>query len=496
MTTGAAAGAGPVASTAAAVARAGATGGAVSGASVPPQRARSAAGVGPDRRFDLRPGRANRDGFPLAAWRAAWRRATYAVPFAESPPALGLPALRAAVTEYLRRTRGLVLHDHTVVITAGQRHGVAVLLNALGRLGPRPAPTEVADVHYTRLAPGWQAGAPAIGAQPFGAGLFGPPAVGARPVGAQPVGAQPAGPPAVGAQPAGAAADGVGVVAFEEPSPPELRHVAEQLDWRVVGADVDADGIRVDTIHPDAAVVVVSPERHEPLGGVLTAARRERLLDDAVAAGRLVVEVGYERALSRDDAPRPPLLAQPGAERVVLVGSFAPLLTSALGLGYLVVPRALAPAVAQILEVGGGLPSAVAQRTLADLLEDGVVARRVDRLAALAKAKREVLRSAFAGIVPPFELRGCDSGTRAVLVLPPQLPARAVAHAAHRYGVHVTCLDEYYFSGRPRLNGLVLGYGHLDEAALRAGLARLARGIAEACGGGGGPSAARRGWVA
>ncbi|SDO57982.1 GntR family transcriptional regulator / MocR family aminotransferase [Lentzea jiangxiensis] len=89
--------------------------------------------------IDCTPGQATRDGFPLAAWRAAWRHASFQPPLTCDLPRGGLPELRQAVTEHLRRTRGLVSEDHEVLITTGAPQGVMHVLTALGARGRRVA---------------------------------------------------------------------------------------------------------------------------------------------------------------------------------------------------------------------------------------------------------------------------------------------------------------------------------------------------------------------
>lgn len=78
-------------------------------------------------------------GFPLAAWRAAWRQASCQVPSPAGPPPLGDPRLRAALAEHLRRTRGLTLDRHRAVVTAGAVPGLRLVLDAL-RATPEPPP--------------------------------------------------------------------------------------------------------------------------------------------------------------------------------------------------------------------------------------------------------------------------------------------------------------------------------------------------------------------
>lgn len=79
--------------------------------------------------IDLRPGRPLPDDVPGPAWRSAWRKAGDA-PVDVDVPALGWPPLRVAVAEHLRRLRGVVCDPERIVVTAGGREGLALLLHA------------------------------------------------------------------------------------------------------------------------------------------------------------------------------------------------------------------------------------------------------------------------------------------------------------------------------------------------------------------------------
>lgn len=80
--------------------------------------------------LDLRPGTPDQDDVVGREWRAAWRVAA-AAPLVPADP-LGLPELRTAVSEHLRRTRAVATEPANVVVTAGGREGLALLLGALG----------------------------------------------------------------------------------------------------------------------------------------------------------------------------------------------------------------------------------------------------------------------------------------------------------------------------------------------------------------------------
>lgn len=108
-----------------------------------PDRRRPRADV-PQLAIDLRPGRPDLSSFPRTAWASSVRRtlATVANDALDYGDPAGRRELRAAVANYVARTRGVHADVDSVVITAGFTHGLALLARALRRLGVRGVATE------------------------------------------------------------------------------------------------------------------------------------------------------------------------------------------------------------------------------------------------------------------------------------------------------------------------------------------------------------------
>jgi len=85
--------------------------------------------------LDLRPGRPWTAGVATPGWRAAWRAAA-ADPFPGTSTAAGDARLRGELADHLRRMRGVHRSPDQLVVTAGAREGLSVLLQALPRSGP------------------------------------------------------------------------------------------------------------------------------------------------------------------------------------------------------------------------------------------------------------------------------------------------------------------------------------------------------------------------
>lgn len=88
--------------------------------------------------IDLSPGRPSGAPFRDRDWRAAWRKAVSEPVEVEPPPALGMPALRAAVADHLAASRGLTVSADDVVITAGTSDALQLAVTALRGQAERP----------------------------------------------------------------------------------------------------------------------------------------------------------------------------------------------------------------------------------------------------------------------------------------------------------------------------------------------------------------------
>ncbi|HEY2719783.1 MAG TPA: PLP-dependent aminotransferase family protein [Solirubrobacteraceae bacterium] len=101
-------------------------------------------------RFDFFPGAPDLSAFPRALWLSATREVLRGAPdgaFAY-PDARGAPALRHALSAYLRRVRGVVAEPEAIVVCSGATQGLALLSRALLARG-----VEAIDVEDPGLPP-------------------------------------------------------------------------------------------------------------------------------------------------------------------------------------------------------------------------------------------------------------------------------------------------------------------------------------------------------
>lgn len=97
----------------------------------------------------LAPGTPLTDAVDRPAWRSAWRHA--ATLAHSAAPELGDPELRTEISDHLRQMRGTRRSPNDVIVTAGARDGLSLLLTALGTTRGRALVVGVEDPGYPSL---------------------------------------------------------------------------------------------------------------------------------------------------------------------------------------------------------------------------------------------------------------------------------------------------------------------------------------------------------
>lgn len=259
------------------------------------------------------------------------------------------------------------------------------------------------------------------------------------------------------------------VVAFEEPGYQRAVQALLACGMRVVGVEVDSDGIRVDRIPERAKVVYCSPAHQYPMGSRMSAARRVALVERARSEGFLVMEDDYDGELRFDVAPLP-LLAALAPDVVVHLGTTSKILTPTLGAGWMVAPPAVANAVLEFRERTGTRPSPAGQRVFVEFARSGDLGRHLRRVRRELSERRQLLTAALrSGGIPVL---GDDAGAHLVVPLASAQEESARLDAALARGIRLDGLARH-FAGKPTAHGLAIGYAGCSRIGLVEALGAL-----------------------
>jgi GntR family transcriptional regulator/MocR family aminotransferase len=266
-------------------------------------------------------------------------------------------------------------------------------------------------------------------------------------------------------------------IAVEDPANPEQLLIARRAGLEPVPIAVDDDGLRVQEL-ADEDAVVLTPAHQHPTGAVLSGERRAALLAWLRDRDALAIEDDYDAEYRYDRAA---VGALQGLEpdRVAYAGSASKTLAPALRLGWLVVPPPLLEAIRSEKYLADMGTERIGQQAFAHFLERGELDRHLRRMRGRYRARRDALVQALADELPEATVKGIAAGLHVTVEIP-GVDERALADEAARRRIRFNTMLDYRDPAPPGAATLMLGYGQLAEPAIRTGVRELAAAVTSA----------------
>jgi GntR family transcriptional regulator/MocR family aminotransferase len=265
------------------------------------------------------------------------------------------------------------------------------------------------------------------------------------------------------------------VVAVEEPGYAPARLLFESQGARVALVPVDAHGMQVDLIPPEARLIYVTPSHQFPLGMSMSVQRRQALLERAHAQGAIVLEDDYDSAFRYTGQPQDSLQRMDRTGCVAYVGTFSKVLMPEIRVGYLVAPPALQGAVTTAKHLTDWHNATLIQRALAHFIAEGELGRHIRRCHAIYGGRRERLLARIGGDLAPWlEAIPTTVGFHVSAWLRKETDVDLLCRLARRLDVGIYPLAAFH-AAPPRRQGLFFGFGAIDSIDIDAALDRLLR---------------------
>jgi len=263
-------------------------------------------------------------------------------------------------------------------------------------------------------------------------------------------------------------------VALENPGYPMVRILMESMDANVISVPVDDDGLVVDALPKNAALVYATPSHQFPMGMPMSNDRRIALLQWAERRNSVIID-DYDSEFRFGGRPLETLQAADRNGRVIYVGSFSKSLLPALRLGFLIAPPSLRNPLRAAAHAATWFPQWPAQAALATYIDEGHLARHIRKMRRIYSERHAMisatLQKDFAlWLVTIPAVTGMH--LTATLRSRNRKHEREIAARAAARNVSFDLLSTYWTSGRKR-PGLVLGYGSIATADIEEGLRRL-----------------------
>lgn len=262
----------------------------------------------------------------------------------------------------------------------------------------------------------------------------------------------------------------------EDPGYPGARRMFRAAGLELQPIPVDDEGMAPLPRHwqQPPRLIYLTPSHQFPTGAVMSLRRRRTLLEAAASHGAWIIEDDYDGEFRFEGRPIASLQGIDRAARVVYLGTFSKAMFPGLRLGYLVLPEGVAERFMQAASRLSFEGRQVTQAALAAFMEEGHFAAYIRRTRLLYAQRRalfaQVWRDELGDLAP---LTGTDAGMHVIASLPAGRDAE-ISRLAAQQGIAAQALSGFYL-GQPDRHGLVLGYGAVDEEAIRREGRTLAR---------------------
>jgi GntR family transcriptional regulator/MocR family aminotransferase len=265
---------------------------------------------------------------------------------------------------------------------------------------------------------------------------------------------------------------------IEDPSFPITRKALDLAGITATAVPVDAEGLDVAcTIRSaqDAALAIITPGQHAPLGMTMSLSRRLALLAWARRSDAWIIEDDYLSELQLTGRAAPALASLDHAGRVLHVGSFSKTISPALRLGFVVAPVGMTGRFGDVCACLAPAQGLALQGAVAEFLREGHYIRHLRRMKRLYASRRQAVLDGLAQVGSKSLKVEATAGLAVIVSTTASMSDAEIAGRARSFGLAPSPLSQWYVRS-PLSQGLLLGVTNLDTRRL----AQYCRQLAEA----------------
>ncbi|WP_426130356.1 PLP-dependent aminotransferase family protein [Pseudomonas sp. DWP1b1] len=272
------------------------------------------------------------------------------------------------------------------------------------------------------------------------------------------------------------------VVLVERLSYPPAWEIFRRLGAQLVTVDIDEEGCRTDQIdrlcrEHKVRMIYLTPHHQFPTTVSLHAARRQQLLALAALHDFCIIEEDYDHEFHFSGRPYLPLASDRAQRHVIYVGSLSKALGSTFRCSYVVAPAQVVEALHSNAALMLGDADAVAQKMLANLINDGELKKHLRRVSKEYRARRETLQGCLhAAFGERIQVREPEGGLALWVRFDDAIDVDQTVNAALDHGLVVRSGGQFSPMDQAE-NALRLGFASLNQEEIREATLRLAKAV-------------------
>ncbi|ANB56743.1 bacterial regulatory s, gntR family protein [Anoxybacillus sp. B7M1] len=255
-------------------------------------------------------------------------------------------------------------------------------------------------------------------------------------------------------------------IAMENPSYDGIRAVFINHRYQVLPISLEQDGLHIAELEQsDATVAYVTPSHQLPLGMVLPIGKRQKLLKWAETRNAFLIEDDYDSEFRYEGKPIPALKALDTQDRVIYIGTFSKVLTPAIRVCYMILPKQLLPSFYQMFSSYHQPVATVVQKALALFMEKGYLERHIRKMRTVyAKKRQTLIHAIYDHFGEHATIIGEKAGLHLLVHFHHVMDADRLVKEAKGRGIHIYSVAKYWFDSQTSPPPyILLGFGSMTE---------------------------------
>lgn len=270
-------------------------------------------------------------------------------------------------------------------------------------------------------------------------------------------------------------------VAIENPAYIQAGTILQNVGYSVWPVSLDRQGIRTDLLEESGAnLAYVTPSHQFPLGLVMSAKRRQSLLNWAAKEeGRYIIEDDYDSEFRYAGKPIPALQSQDPYGKVIYIGTLSKAIAPGIRVSFMVLPDSLVERYQRQAAFYFSTVSRIDQRVIGEFFLQGHFERHLNRMRKIYRNKHDLLLRELKQSGIPAEIFGDSAGLHLLLQFGTVTPdaktqEQRLVELAASQRIKVYPLWEHYLVEESRRPTILLGYARLSEKEMIEGVRCLA----------------------
>ncbi|MGM0600596.1 MAG: PLP-dependent aminotransferase family protein [Candidatus Rifleibacteriota bacterium] len=267
------------------------------------------------------------------------------------------------------------------------------------------------------------------------------------------------------------------IYGIEDPGYPLTRHVLESNDKKFIRVSVDAEGADIRELEKSRVnVMYVTPSHQFPLGCVMSANRRAKLLNWAHSTkSRYIIEDDYDSEFRYYGRTIPSLYSLGAGKKVIYLSTFSKSLMPSLRIGYMVLPQNLLKKYRSAFSCYASCVSRIDQYVLAAFMQSGNFIKHLNRMRTAYRKKVELIMNLLQPYRDKIKVSGEKAGLHLLLGIKSDKSESELVKLAKNARIKIAGLQDYYFK-KDKFEAdpsLILGFADFSEERLAKAIKEL-----------------------